>query len=533
MSTSVPVSPQSQPYIPPKGVTLDMSTSVPITSPDQPGIVSRAVSGAWQGAKDLAAPVINSVKPPADPTEQVLHSAAGEPGLAAYRAAKQVMGTANAVVKAGAQEYPQAISDWRNAVDEFHKGNYRNAATSAGELGTDVFGIVTPMAAPLAQDTRRLVESTRPGGDFAGEFSRQAVQAAPAAILIRNPFRAAAPEAAAGSDVAATSKIEPAVAARTAKAGLAPGEAGLSEAEAAEKTTQSALEARTATQENVNRAIQNVAARHAAENGLPAPTAGTAIRDVITNSGDALVDAGKADYGVVDKFTNGKFTNAQNELKNAQLELRQKAGLTGVDTGGLEANVIRAQMNVDNLFDSAVENGMPKTAADTARSKFRTGQATLDAGNDVRMANKVRGPAGERTTDLNVLENRWQARYDSGRLQQAFGEQGAKDALTEIHGAREIGELFESLPATESQALKALIQKNTVTGKFGTTTDWVKVRDNFSDLPNRGAQFSDVPKVEKFINNQVFYQRLRKGAVGVAATIGAGALAAKGYELAH
>jgi len=168
MSTSVPVSPQSQPYIPPKGVTLDMRTSVPITSPDQPGVVSRAVSGAWQGAKDVVAPVTSLIKPPETPMEQVLHSTGGDPALVAYRAARTVVGTAQNLVKAGVDEYPQAISDWKNAVFEFHQGNYRNAATSAAEAGTDALGIVTPTAAPLAQDTRRLVESTRPGGNLAG-----------------------------------------------------------------------------------------------------------------------------------------------------------------------------------------------------------------------------------------------------------------------------------------------------------------------------------------------------------------------------
>jgi len=91
-----------------------------------------------------------------------------------------------------------------------------------------------------------------------------------------------------------TSKIEPAVTARTAKAGLASGDVGVTPKAAELQTTQSALDAQKATQENVNTTIQNIAARHATENGLPAPVAGTATRDVLTTNGDALVEAGKA-----------------------------------------------------------------------------------------------------------------------------------------------------------------------------------------------------------------------------------------------
>jgi hypothetical protein len=334
------------------------------------------------------------------------------------------------------------------------------------------------------------------------------------------------------AEAAATSKIEPAVTARTAKAGLAPGEAGVTPEAAKLQTTQSTLDAQKATQENVNTTIQNIATRHATENGLPAPAAGTATRDILTTNGDALVDAGKANYKILDKYTDGQFTNAQNELKNAQQELRTKAGMTDVDTGNLEANVTRAQWNVDQLFDNAVKNGMPKETADLARTQFRTGQATLDAANDVRMANKVTG-AGTRTTNLNTLENRWTARYDAGRLQQAFGEQGAKDALTQIHAAREAGEVFQSMPPTESQALRDLITKHTETGKFGTTTDWGAVRKEFSSMPDKAARFSDIPKVEKFINNQRFYQNAWRTVKVGAGLLGGGALTGEGWNLVH
>jgi len=368
-------------------------------------------------------------------------------------------------------------------------------------------------------------------GVIAGKYAAEPVlsKISTDVSLLKNPFR---PTEVTG----ATSKMEPVVAGRAAKAGLSEGTAEVTSEAARAQTAAAKAEAETTTQTNVDQAIQNIATRHATENGLPTPATGAPTRDILTNSGNALVDAGKADYATLDKFTDGKFTNAQNELKNAQLEMQRKAGTTEVDPVELEANVTRAQKNVDNLFDEAVKNGMPKDTAEAARTKFRTGQATLDAANDVRMANRVRG-AGVRSTDLNVLENRWTARFDSGRLQEAFGEEGAKDALAQIRSARETGELFSEMPATETQALKKLIAANTTTEKFGTTTEWGQVGQDFSKLSNRNAIFSDVPKVEKFINDQAFKQKLArravKTAIRLAGVIALGAAGKAGWELLH
>jgi hypothetical protein len=395
------------------------------------------------------------------------------------------------------------------------KGVYQNAKANLSQLNPLNKGVPFDPAHP--ERTQQYNQPIFPAGSpvrlsAAGEDVLAAVPK-PVPKLV-NPF----------------SKIEPAVATQTAKAGLAPGEEGLTKEVATAKTAQAALDAKVATQTNVDQALQNIAGQHALENKIAAPAAGTASRDIITANGDALVEAGKANYKILDKYTDSQFTNAQQELKNAQFERLQKIGTTDADPSELNANVARAQANVENLFDTAVKNGMPKETADAARTQFRTGQATLDAGNDVRIANRVRGKTGERTTDLNVLENRWTAQHDAGRLQQAFGEQGAKDALNQIHAAREAADVFDALPSTESQALRELIQKNTTTGKFGTTTNWGKVRDAFSQMPDRAARFSDVPTVEKFINNQKFYQRLRQIGAGAIGTAAAGGTTYLGYE---
>jgi hypothetical protein len=430
------------------------------------------------------------------------------PVINAYEKARASGASVSDAIKASndtAMQHSAAVITAKRAADAFHENPTRESAralTDATALAASMFG----------------------GPEIAAPVEETEAATAPTVAARVNPFRAAP---------AATSKIEPAVAARTAKAGLPAGTPEVTTEQAAQQTAQSAIDARNATQANLDSGLQSIAQKHAGTNSIPAPAAGTASRDLITNNGNALVNAGKADYKILDKFTNGQFTNAQQELENAQFELQRKAGTTEANPADLEANVARAQWNVEKLFDDAVKAGMPPETAETARAKFRTGQATLDAGNAVRMANKVRGAAGERATDLNALENRWTALYDSGRLQQAFGEKGAQDALAQVKAAREMGDTFSAMPPTESQALRKLIADNTTTGKFGTNTDWVKVRKDFSDLPNRNAQFSNVPMVEKFINDQAFYQRLQSTAKYVAGAVIGGSLASEGWNLAH
>ena len=500
------------------------SIATPIPDGNTPSLGSKVWEGAKESMPGQAAAAV--LTPPKDHKEELAMQFGGRHALAAYRAAAGIVGGLESAIKAPSAEYQQAKQDFLRGVHDATTKDYRNLASTSASLASD---ITTMAGNPLGPRFRELSEGARPGGNLATPVTKNVIDAATMAFLENNPFRARTTAATTpATDVATTtSKIEPAVASRAAKAGLDTGEPGLS-SEAAKAQNQAAV------QTSANRAIQNIAARHAQTNNLPAPAADIAPRDVLVNNGNALVDAGKADYQALDKYTDGKFTNAQQELKNAQLELQQKAGTTAVDTPTLEANVLRAQMNVDNLFDTAVEKGMPKDLADAARTKFRTGQATLDAGNAVRIANRATGTTGARLTNLNTLENRWTALYDSGRLQQAFGADGAKAALAEIRAARESGEMFSELPPTETQALQKLINDRTTTGKFGTSTKWSAVRDDFSKMPDRGARFSDVPKVEKFINNQVFYQHLWHGAGAVAkwgaGAVGVGALGTLGYE---
>jgi len=338
------------PSSPTSGVSGAGGWEVASETPAPTSAVSRAVGGAWQGAKDIAAPAVNLIKPPETPMEQVLHSTGGDPALVAYRAARTVVGTAQNLVKAGVDEYPQAISDWKQAVDEFHKGNYRNAATSAAEAGTDAFGIVTPSAAPLAQDTRRLAESTRPGGNFAGEAARQAVQAAPA-LLIENPFRAKIATAASTASDAASA----------AKQVVAPTAEIAGEEFSTRPIVRTAPNAAAGTQ-----AVKNIA-QQTTEAAGGAPTTGepVSLREVWQEPIAAREAVAKGYYKQLDAASNNEWTANENALNNVRKEIRMKGGLSEDMDDALNARKTRLEWQQEQILDK-----VPAGTAEAAKANW-------------------------------------------------------------------------------------------------------------------------------------------------------------------
>jgi len=59
------------------------------------------------------------------------------------------------------------------------------------------------------------------------------------------------------------------------------------------------------------------------------------------------------------------------------------------------------------------------------------------------------------------------------------------------------------------------------------------VRKEFSGMPDKATRFSDIPKVEKFINNQRFYQNAWRTVKVGAGLLGGGALTGEGWNLVH
>jgi hypothetical protein len=322
------------------------------------------------------------------------------------------MGTANAVVKAGASEYPQAISDWKNAVSEFHNGNYRNAATSAAEATTDAFGATVPMMAPVAEANRRLIESSRPGGDLAGEAARQAVPAAAVVLTASPEARAAVGDTAEGA-TSAIQRVNPFRALTSKFTG---------------SNIQPALKA----------GIQDVWNTVADEAGVARP-ATKSVQDLGQEVGDAILARSKANYAAIDTATEGRFSGTEQALKAVNQDLRSVTN--DAEEAALQVRKTRLEMQMGQIMDEAETKEVSKTTVDAAKADFKQAQAIYDTNHQIRMSTTGVRPdmqgAAEVPEEVNAksLMNRLNKLYNKtdksgiGRLQQAVGDDGAADLI--------------------------------------------------------------------------------------------------------
>ncbi|HWC20038.1 MAG TPA: hypothetical protein VG498_23695 [Terriglobales bacterium] len=162
------------------------------------------------------------------------------------------------------------------------------------------------------------------------------------------------------------------------------------------------------------------------------------LRDVVEDAADHVYGQSKALYKQLDDATGGNFSRFDSELRNINNKLRETAGLDDEKEAELlkkKADVETAQQKV---FEDAKAKGVDPKLVDQAKANYRKAQALYDLDLNVKKSvSGMRPDVGDpklaaknpETIDPNKLFNRINSLYDSGRLQEALGEQGADDLL--------------------------------------------------------------------------------------------------------
>jgi hypothetical protein len=428
--TAGPLASQSQTAAPstsgltlPPGYEDGKPTAGPLaTAPQQPGMLSRA----WEGAKQLAAPVVNMLKPPETPTEQVLHATAGDPGLMAYRAAKMVTDTAAGVIKAAATEYPQAVRDYQRAVKEFHARDYRNAASSAASTAADIGGILEPQAASVTQGAREISEGARPGGNMITPLVRQGGQAVLAAA-------GAAPEAAGEATGTAAEA-----------AASAPGAISDLVGKYNPFREGGSLRGLIAGPEEAGEA----AAQRIAQPGVraAAPPVGTSFRSGIDVQ--TPYTAAKSLYKTVDDAAKTDFKGLYDKLDAAQDDARLAAS-GSPEEAKAQLNIKNTQDAIDDAKKVAAQSGVPDVDATlkAADAKYAETQANKDF-NAKFFGRSVEGNIAHgapETIDVDkaiktVEDMDKPNRYGPSRMQQtSLGKAGTAKLKQTLYDARKAG----------------------------------------------------------------------------------------------
>jgi hypothetical protein len=177
------------------------------------------------------------------------------------------------------------------------------------------------------------------------------------------------------------------------------------------------------------------AAAEAADSAAVKPASTPTIRETFTNTAKSIFEKSKGLYKQIDAATNGAWQTNDNAIKVTSRKIRQ-----AVD----EEVMVEAQAHLDDLyeqqkeiFQQAVDNGVPAETVEAARASYRQGSALEDLQAQINQSTTGRAglsQAGE-VVDPGKLQSRLHKMYDAGRLQDALGETNAQKLIRAVEQA--------------------------------------------------------------------------------------------------
>ena len=287
-------------------------------------------------------------------------------------------------------------------------------------------------------------------------------------------------------------------------------------------------------QPSFQKGIHDVMTEVAKENGVEAPNPNS-VRDVAKNTADQVFAKSKNAYAQLDEASGGRWQRFDDQLKNVRDKMKEVAGIDDDKYAELEQKQNEIETSQAQLIEDMKAAGKVDPAlADEARANYKKAQALYDVDSQVKMSTTGRAGVGKgvESVDPNKLAPRLHKLYDSGRLQQAVGDDRAADLIDHAETAQTAAqEIKDFEPSTTSstgqQAMQELLRPNTGTGVSGRatgipqlrqllgfkpSTNWLGVyRDMNALAPEElSARFgSDAPAARTFVASQARKQLAR------------------------
>lgn len=326
---------------------FDMSKAAPVAGVEQPSLGSKIVEGAKQSQ------IVQAVTPPTSATEAVISTVGGPGALPVYRSAKGIVDSVENLVKHPTGMYESAAQDFKRAIDDFHKKDWRNLASDVVSSGADLAATTGVMPAGASQ-ARELSEGARPGGNLATPLTRDVLDAATIAATGR---MGAAGEA---ETVGTRLRFNPFRARLlAAKQAVAPA------AEIAGETIPTRPTFTGAGQEAATQAVKTIAGETSgAAGGLPVSHA-TSLRDVFDEPIAARESVAKTFYKALDDASDNQWTANENALKNVRRDIQMKGGINEEVDAALNAKKIQLEWQQEQILDK-----VPPGTAEQARSNW-------------------------------------------------------------------------------------------------------------------------------------------------------------------
>jgi hypothetical protein len=169
--------------------------------------------------------------------------------------------------------------------------------------------------------------------------------------------------------------------------------------------------------------------------GPPAKELSPSIRKNFEEAGDTVYAKSKAIYSQIDAATDGKFQSTTTAMKNIDKKLADVHGVNPDQEGALLEQRGQLETAQNQMWEEAKQKGVASKLVDQAKANYRKAQALYDLDRHIKMSTSGVEPVTTETLDPKKLSTRLERLYDSGRLQEAVGNDGAHSLLKESHSA--------------------------------------------------------------------------------------------------
>jgi hypothetical protein len=202
-------------------------------------------------------------------------------------------------------------------------------------------------------------------------------------------------------------------------------------------------------QSSIKGGLRSQLADVAQENGVKGPESAS-IRSAVEETADQVYAKSKSQYAQIDKATGGRFQRFSDALKRIDRKIHEVADIDPDQESALIERRNSIQDALDKTFEEAKTSGMDPKLIDEANANFKKSMALYDVDRGVKAATSGVEPATPETIDPAKLSKRLEKLYDTGRLQEAVGEDRAQAMLKESHA----GEVRIKQMATKKSVAK-------------------------------------------------------------------------------
>jgi len=215
--------------------------------------------------------------------------------------------------------------------------------------------------------------------------------------------------------------------------------------------------------QNGIRGLLNDAAKESGVN----PSGATSIRDVANDVSTALQSKAKQSYQALDDATGGRVQRFSDSIKAVQQKLRN---LNGIATPDDESAWVERLNDLQDSHEKAMQEaeaaGVPRTLLDQANADFRKSMAMSDLSQNIRASSEGLRPelaAGAKKpipekVNTGKLYSRVNKLYDSGRLQDALGDQRSGDLVRATNDAHAASQTAQNVRNLAGSAAKHILR---------------------------------------------------------------------------